>query len=91
MPLLPIWLLIGFVAAGMVWKSVTRRRPNKVIGEIGFVGSNGLSKHGTGEVTLAGVILPAELESAASLDSLEAGSQVIITETSGAKLKVRPK
>lgn len=64
---------------------------NNIIGDTAYVGSAGLTKGIAGEVTWSGTIMKAELATDANAQKLEAGSQVTIVETTGAKLIVKPK
>jgi len=81
----------------LLWKPVQKfrtKRPggyDSIIGQTGYVGSNGLSKKSGGEVTWSGTIMKAQLAKTASVDTLEAGSQVTILDVTGATLIVTPK
>ena len=82
----------------LLWKPLQKMRLHKqggeysnIIGQIGFVGSNGLNKQAGGEVTWSGTIMKAQLVKNARVDALEAGSQVVIVDVTGATLIVKPK
>lgn len=93
--------LIFFVATALwalfLWKPLQKfRLPrhghySNIVGETAYVGSNGLTKQAGGEVTWSGTIMKAQLVQNASVDRLEAATQVIIVEVKGATLIVKPK
>lgn len=92
------WLAVGTLAvvALMLWQRARtdnnrRRARPRIIGGTAYVGSGGLRKNVTGEVTWAGTINRAELAKDLPVESLAPGSAVTIVEASGAKLIVKPK
>jgi membrane protein implicated in regulation of membrane protease activity len=95
-------LIIFFIATAvwalLLWKPLKKFNASRghggysnIIGDTAYVGSNGLTKRGGGEVTWSGTIMQARLSPDAGIDRLEAGSQVTIVEMSGATLTVKPK
>lgn len=74
----------------MLWHPVYVPDKN-IIGGVAYVGSNGLSKHTSGEVTCSGTIMKAKLAMDARIDRLEAGSEVTISSLSGSTLVVTPR
>ena len=86
------------VWALLLWRPLQKLRVGKrkseyhnIIGETAYVGSNGLTKQAGGEVTWSGTIMKAQLAKTAHIEQLDAGSQVIITDVTGATLIVKPK
>jgi len=84
--------------AVLLWKPMKRFRVgdkhheyHNIVGEVAYVGSNGISRSRGGEVTWSGTIMRAQLAKDVAGDSLEAGSQVTIVAVSGATLTVKPK
>ena len=69
-----------------LWKSQDKRS----VGDTAYVGSQGLSKNETGEVTWAGTIVRAQLSPDSMVDTLAAGSEVIVVDDLGSKFIVAP-
>lgn len=93
-----VFFLSTAVWAALLWKPLSRFYSGKraggysnMIGEMAYVGSQGLRKGHVGEATWSGTIMKATLSDHSSVDSLEAGTPVIITEVKGITLTVKPK
>jgi membrane protein implicated in regulation of membrane protease activity len=72
------------------WRSEGSKNGYKnIVGDVVYIGSNGLKKGETGEATWSGTIMRAEL--AEGIDMLPGGSQAIVTSVSGNTLIVKPK
>ena len=81
-----------------LWKPVQKFRAGKrsgnyrnIVGDIAYVGSEGLNKKNGGEVTWSGTIMRAELAPGVAVEFLEAGSNVEVVDVAGATLTVKPK
>ncbi len=73
------------------WKSGKHKQPyNNIVGQTAVVGDGGVNKLG-GEVKWSGTIMKARLCDKCSVESLQAGAQVTITEINGNTLTVTPK
>lgn len=94
--------IIFFAATGafavLLWKPLQKFHVNRrshsysnMVGDTAYVGSNGLKKNAVGEVTWSGTIMRAELAKDAGVESLSAGTAVVIAGVEGAKLIVKPK
>lgn len=92
--------IVFFVAtaawAALLWKPIQKLRLsdksqgyNNMIGDIAYVGSDGLTRH-KGEVTWSGTIMRARLADNAGVDHLDAGTAVEIVAVAGATLMVKP-
>lgn len=93
-----LFFLATSLWVALLWKPLKRlhlaRRSNgysNIVGETAYVGSNGLSKDGGGEVTWSGTIMKARLAARTHVDKVDAGAQVTIVEVSGSTLIVKPK
>lgn len=92
-----VFFIATFVWAALLWKPMQKIMQRKqggysnIVGDTAYVGSGGLHKHRGGEVTWSGTIMRAQLDNSASVESLEPGAQVVIVETKGATLVVKPK
>lgn len=92
------FFIITGLSAALLWKPlqqfrIGKRSPgyNNIVGETGYVGSNGISKTAGGEVTWSGTIMKAQLAHSVGVDKLEAGTPVVIVDISGSTLLVKPK
>jgi membrane protein implicated in regulation of membrane protease activity len=86
--------------AALLWKPMQKFRVghgrhgggySNIVGDVAYVGSSGLSKKSGGEVTWSGTIMKAQLAKHVQAEMLEAGTQVVIEEVTGATLIVKPK
>lgn len=101
LPDLSQWIVFCVAAAAwtaLLWVPLKKFRIGRhshsfrnMVGDTAYVGSAGLTKGQTGEATWSGTIMKASLLNDASVDSLEAGAQVIIVDVSGNTLIVKPK
>lgn len=64
---------------------------NDIVGGTATVSGQALERGATGQVSWSGTIMNAELDASATVDSLPAGTQVIIKSVSGNTFKVTPK
>lgn len=92
---------IVFLAATSLWsyllwhpikKFHTGKRGHyrNIVGDTAYAGSNGIDRKTGGEVTWSGTIMKARLAPGFDAERVEAGSQVEITDVSGATLIVKP-
>lgn len=93
-----IFFLSTALWAAILWKPLRRYYSGKhkggysnMVGETAYVGSQGLKRGHVGEATWSGTIMKATLADHASVDALEAGTPVVITEVKGITLTVKPK
>jgi len=93
-----LFFITTAIYALLLWKPLQKMRIGKpgseyrnIVGETAYVGASGLDKHSGGEVTWSGTIMKAQLAKGTHTQSLEAGSQVVVVELSGATLIVKPK
>ena len=80
----------------LLWKPLRRRvrqgsNYQNIVGDTAFVGSEGLTKHRGGEVTWSGTIMQAMIDTGVDVDTISAGSEVVIVGVTGATLLVKPK
>ena len=93
-----LFFISSLLWALVLWKPMQKFRVgkrhgeyNNIVGGTAYVGGNGLTRKHGGEVTWSGTIMRAELSKAAGVEAVEPGSQVVITEVTGATLVVMPK
>jgi len=94
--------VVFFIATSIfswaLWKPMQKFRIPKagheyrnIVGDVAYVGSEGLDKKTGGEVTWSGTIMRAGLAPGIAVEKLEAGSKVEVVDVVGATLIVKPK